>query len=243
MLGDITSVEKIHEFLQDPSVFSYLTFLNYILPHLNSVNVLFQSRQPTIHLLHDKICNLYRLLLDCFCYSHIIAKVPLCDIDPSDQRMYKPVDQVYLGAELHCLFQSPEYQRDGMVVNIKTRCRTFLIETCQQLRKRFDMNNRLWKLASYLHPRKVLDHSVRTAMPSLRILVNEVPRINTYNMQILDDQWRDIAWHHFPDEVKNFQGNVQDFLKCVSEYRDEDGAHKYQCLGNFALEVLSFSFF
>lgn len=54
----LSSVEKNHESLQDPSVFCYIAFLNYILPHINSVNVLFQSRGPTLHLLHDKLCNL-----------------------------------------------------------------------------------------------------------------------------------------------------------------------------------------
>lgn len=235
----LSSIEKINESLNDPSILCYLTFLNYILPHLNSVNVLFQSRGPTLHLLNDKLCNLYRLLLDCFCYSHAIAKSPLHDIDPSDNSKHKPVEQIYLGAELHVLFQRPEYQRGNIIVTIKTRCRVFLIEACKQIRKRFDLNNSLWRLASYLHPKKFLDHNIRSTMPSLSDLVREVPRINTYSIQTLDDQWRDIAWHHFPDNIKELQGNAQIFFKFISEYEDDDGSRKYQCLANFALEVLS----
>lgn len=75
-----------------------------MLPNLNNINVLFQSKGQTIHLLHDKITDLYRQMLDCFCFSNKIAKFPLSDIDPCDQSNYKPVEQIYLGAELHALF-------------------------------------------------------------------------------------------------------------------------------------------
>lgn len=80
-----------------------------------------------------------------------------------------------------------------MIVDIKTRCRTFIISACQQIRNRFDLDNKLCKLASYLHPKKVMDHTIRTAMPSLSDLIKEVPRINNHNIQTLDNQWRDIA--------------------------------------------------
>lgn len=76
-------------------------------------------------------------------------------------------------------------------------------------------------------------------MPSLSNLVKEVPRINTYNRQTLDNQWREIVWHNFPDDIKTLQRNAQLFFKYISEYQDDDGFFKYQCLGNFALEGLS----
>lgn len=110
--------------------------------------------------------------------------------------------QIYLGAELHALFQQPECQRGTMILDIKARCRTFIITACQQIRKLFDINNRLWKLASYLHPKKLMDHTVRSTMPSLSELVKDVPRLYNYNIQILDDQWRDIVWQQFTDNVK-----------------------------------------
>lgn len=86
-----------------------------IVPHLNSVSVLFQWKGPTLHLLHDKFCSSYRLLLRSFCYSHIIAKPPLHDTHPSDQSNHKPDEQIYLGAGLHDIFQRPEHHRGDRI--------------------------------------------------------------------------------------------------------------------------------
>ncbi|XP_064100038.1 uncharacterized protein LOC135210952 [Macrobrachium nipponense] len=87
----LTSVEQIHNTLNDPSVFCYLVFLNYILPQLNSINIIFQSKGPTLHLLHDKISNMYRFTTEkTVVYPHIIAKTPLHEIDPADENIHVP---------------------------------------------------------------------------------------------------------------------------------------------------------
>lgn len=39
----LMTVEQIYDTIRDPSVYCYSTFLNYILPHFTSVNVIFQS--------------------------------------------------------------------------------------------------------------------------------------------------------------------------------------------------------
>lgn len=234
----LSAVQSIHEGLHNRFIFAYLAFMNYILPQLNSINLIFQSKGPTLHLLHDKMSAVYRLLLNCFCYSHIISHSNINDIDPANTSFHKPLNQIYLGVHLHELFQKPEYHMNDISL-IRTRCRIFLIEACNQIKKRFDMNNKLWKLASYLHPKSVLSIKVRDEIPSLSELFKEVPRINDYNMQEVDDQWRAIPYHHFPEEVKELQSNAGEFLKYILKFEDRAGNMPFNCFGKFALEVLS----
>ena len=60
-------------------------------------------------------------------------------------------------------------------------------------------------------------------MPSLTNLIKEVPRINTFNKQILDDQWRGIHWHQFPESVRETLSDAGAFYKKIIEFEDDDG--------------------
>ena len=129
-----------------------------------SVNLIFQSKGPTLHLAHDVISDLYRRLLQYSCIAEVIIQFKIHEINPADPLVHLPVDQIYLGEEVHKLFQRPEYSNLDMIHDIKTRCRKFLIVACQQIQKRFDLNDQLWKLASYLHPKLVIDATVRSQL-------------------------------------------------------------------------------
>lgn len=60
---------------------------------------------------------------------------------------------------------------------------TILIVVCQEIRKRFDMQNMLWRLLRYLHPRAVMDTIARAEMLSLSDFMNELRRLlPTYMM-------------------------------------------------------------
>ena len=83
--------------------------------------------------------------------------------------------------------------------------------------------------------------NIRQTVPSLIDLINELPRINTFNKQELDDQWRDIPYHKFPEEsnVKQLQKDPESFHRYIINIEDDFGNFKFKSLGQFALEVLS----
>lgn len=236
----LVSVQHIADRLKDPAVLCYFTFLNYMLPKFNKLNLLFQRNTPTIHLLHESITDLYRSLLTPFCRPEYLHRTPLEMIDPCDESLYLPLHQVYLGVAVHGLFQQ-ENIRDNinMVMDIRLRCRKFLITMCLEIRKRFRLNDKLWKLAAYLQPSKVLSAKVRVEVPSLYEFVQEVPRVYQGDVQILDDEWRSIPWHNFPDEFKSQQCNIMDFYKHLSEVKDQEGMAKFKVFATFSLQVLS----
>ncbi|XP_076036562.1 uncharacterized protein LOC143022301 [Oratosquilla oratoria] len=149
------------------------------------------------------------------------------------------MNQIYLGEDIHALFQNREFQNHSLVTEVKETCRAFLIKVCLQIKKRFDLDNLLWRLAACLHPKNVINPTTRLDMPSLTQLAKEVPRINNYNMQELADQWRDIAWETFPDEVTDKKYPIEIFYQYVLSLTDISDKAKYESFAHFAMEVLA----
>ena len=202
--------------MNDPLIYCYLSFLNYILSHISKFNKVFQRETPTIHLIHDSIVELYKFLLCTFSHKHFIATLSLHEIDPAIKSLHKPLNQLYLGSDLHEIYQKPEYHnQETMIQDIRRRCKTFLLVLCQEIRKRFKLDNNLWKLAAYLHPRRVMSSAARAKMPSLRDFITSVPRLDPVDKQTIDDQWRNIPWHTFPEEFTSPACNVTKFYEYV----------------------------
>lgn len=112
------AVDNIHAVLNDPSIFLYLNFLDYILPYLNTFNLIFQSKGPPLHLLHNKIQDVYISLLGIFYHPGSITRSRLHLIDPQNKSQNVPINQIYLGATLHKLFNKQEYQGGNMINEI-----------------------------------------------------------------------------------------------------------------------------
>jgi len=236
----LIAVDNINTQMNDPSIYCYLRFLNYILCHITKFNKIFQRETPTIHLIQDGISELYKFLLCTFSHEHIVSNHLLNEIDPSNESLHKPLHQLYLGSDLHEIFQRPEYQNQViMIQNIRNRCKTFLVVLCKEIKKRFEFDNKLWKLASYLHPKRVLSTPVRTEMPSLRDLIDCVPRLTSFDRQAIDDQWRTIQWHKFPAEFNSPVCDVNKFYQYIATVKDINGNYPFQMFGRFALEILS----
>ncbi|XP_076033104.1 uncharacterized protein LOC143020558 [Oratosquilla oratoria] len=235
----LESVDKICEALESKAIYAYILFLKYILPHLNTANLIFQTKGPTLHIAHDEISKLYLRLLNFFCLPHVLQRQKLSDVNPADPSIFLPVNQIYLGEDIHALFQNREFQNHSLVTEVKETCRAFLIKVCLQIKKRFDLDNLLWRLAACLHPKNVINPTTRLDMPSLTQLAKEVPRINNYNMQELADQWRDIAWETFPDEVTDKKYPIEIFYQYVLSLTDISDKAKYESFAHFAMEVLA----
>lgn len=170
-----------------------------------------------------------------------MCRIPLSDINPANASLHKPLNQIYLGVKLHSLFQTPKFVSSvDMTTGIRLRCRTFLIVLRQEIKKRFDFNNNLWMLTQYLHPRQVMGLTARTNMPSLRDLMNELPRIsNIYDKQAVDNEWRSAKFYKFPDHLKDLKNDICLFYAHLMTLADGMGNFQYRALATFALNVLS----
>ena len=57
-------------------------------------------------------------------------------IDPEDDTKYLPVENIYLGSDIHSLLQSDEYiNREELVKDVRIRCRQFMITACKEIKK------------------------------------------------------------------------------------------------------------
>lgn len=234
----LVAVQTISSSLNDPSILCYFHFLNYVLPKFNRLNLLFQKQTPTIHLLHESLTNLYRTLILMFCSDHVVHKTQLEDIDPTDEAHYLPLHQIFLGHSLHTYFQSEGIRdRVSMIMDVRTRCRQFLVTMCCEIKRRFPLGDKLWKLSSYLTPTKALDSQSKLELTTLGNLVKEVPRIYQGDIDQLDDEWRLLPWHPFPDNIKRY--DASQFYRAVMEAEDLQGNKMFKLLGNFALHILS----
>ena len=197
----LLAADTINAQMNDPSIYCYLRFLNYILSHISKFNKVFQRETPTIHLIHDSIAELYKFLLCTFSHAHFIATLSLHEIDPANESLHKPLNQLYLGSDLHEIFQKPEYHnQETMIQDIRRRCKTFLIVLCQEIRKRFELDNNLWKLAAYLHPRRVMSSAAPAEMPSLG---NFITLENILSASAFASGNVNISWANLP-KIENF---------------------------------------
>nr|XP_027212475.1 uncharacterized protein LOC113805630 [Penaeus vannamei] len=120
LVEKLSSIDRICEAMDNEAVYCYLKILNYMLPHLNRVTLVFQAKGPTLHLAHDILTNSYLKLLNYFCQPTALQKMKLNEIDPADQTIHLPINQIYLGEDVHSLFQAPNYENHKLVMEIKT---------------------------------------------------------------------------------------------------------------------------
>lgn len=230
----------IYESLRDPSVFLYFTFLDFILPKFTALSLLFQRQGPTIHLMYTSFKTLYLDLLRYFCKQDVISRtLDFTQIDPSLEINHLPLEQIYLGVEIHRILQTPEYRYNvQMIADVRMRCRLFMVSACKELRARFPFDSKLLQLCKCLSVSNCADNNVLANTPTLANLVMEVPRLFSGNRQQLDDEWRRLPNICVPDNVK-IKNNPEVFFKWLSTVKDEDGNLLFTLLPRFALSILS----
>ncbi|XP_066963613.1 zinc finger protein 862-like [Macrobrachium rosenbergii] len=168
----------------------------------------------------------------------LVDKANIVSFDPSLCTNHMPLNRVYLGSKVHGLLQLEEYNRDHEMVNdVRTRCREFLIRMCQQLKKRFDLDNKFFYMASFLDIKKVLQSKPRELLPTLHDFSMSVPRIYGGNLQDLDNEWRNLDSTFIPEEIKSC--SITDFYVKLGGIKDNEGILMFNNLSQFALNVLS----
>lgn len=190
---------------------------------------MFQKDTPTIHLLYGQVRNLYVTLLRSFCRREVVDRAELTTFDPHLSSNHMPLNQIYLGSAVHGLLQMNLYSSNkSMVEHVQLRCRDFMIQMCQQIKKRFDLDSRLWYMASFIGPAKILQSTTREVMPSLHDFVKLVPRLYCGELQALDNEWRSLDSTQLPPEITNHNCREIDFFVKLGQVKDNDGNYAYE---------------
>lgn len=234
----LATVTQILKNLKDPWIHAYLTFLNFILPKIVSLNVLFQKETPTIYKLHYEMSTTYRTFLQYFCKKDKIDKSSLGGFNPALVSNHLLTEQIYVGAELLALFQKPEYNNNTSLNILKNKCKDFYIELCMEMRARFNFDDPMLSLITIIDPENVMKARTRVQMPSLVPLISKLPRIYNEDPQIIDDEWRALDAHIIPDEFKLNNCGVVRFYQRLETLKVE-GVPIFKTFTTFCLQVLS----
>ena len=158
------------------------------------------------------------------------------EINPSNKSIHLNTNQIYIGASLHRLFQKEEYKLGNMIEDVKDRCRSC---ACLQIKQRFDINSILFKKASSLLLKNVMDINHKKENSSFCELIDQVPRIKDIDIQKLDDEWRNLPWHNLPQDIIDNKYNSVEFYKRLMEIKDNEGNNLFKYFSNVSLQILA----
>lgn len=230
----IVAAEMIYRDLSDPFTYMYFLFLQWVLPKFVKLNEYFQSRDPKITELDDRMRITYKELLCTFLDRNYVNQTPLHQIQPENSRYHIP--SVYLGVKIMKEMEKEEIRNNReKLEEFREKTKLFLVTSCVQITKRYDFNNRLLPLLKYLSPEEAIKTSTRQHLPSILPIVTELPRIlnNDDEIQIVDDEWRILPDVNRLSELKISEMKTDEFWHNIMTTTD------CKHLAKFVLSILS----
>lgn len=201
----LMAVEEIHRQLNNPFMKGFYLFLQWALPKFTNLNKYFQSENVIVTSMHSHMVVAYKDLLNSYMKRAYVAKTPLHEIDPAATEEYEKLENIYLGVGVMKQLQEAEVLRyPELISDLKKRCCDFLSTGCVQIRKRYDFGDNLLAMIAVLNPEKALSVAERDTTPSLLPSTTKLPRVcqnDPSHLQNLDDEWRQIPFITFPEEV------------------------------------------
>ncbi|XP_064093748.1 uncharacterized protein LOC135206265 isoform X1 [Macrobrachium nipponense] len=235
----LSTCKTIYDLLQDPSNRIYFQFLNFILPYFNNFNKLFEKSEPTIHLLYKKTKILYKDILRFYYSPSKLTDDKINSINPNDERNFKPLKQVFLGAKVLDILQEPQISPNkGLIADVTKRFRQFMITACIQIKERFQLDSKILKACSALSVENCTNNNLLEIMPTVSTLAAEVPRIYSGDIEQLDYEWRHLPNIEFPENLKA-SSSLEELFIYISKLRDENQELEFKLLPTFIFSILS----
>ena len=172
------SNDRIHKSLQDKFTLAYLEFLSYQLERLNSFNILFQSERPLLHCLKKELEDLIKSIASDFMAIEYVKKTAPSQIDSGCSRFHVPLKQVYIGMAATATLHEMEAAGAGTLPQefekFRTDCRNFLIESIEQIQKRFDLDAEILTIVQCILPA----NAAALIPPSLQPICEKLPYLS-----------------------------------------------------------------
>ncbi|CAB3242970.1 unnamed protein product [Arctia plantaginis] len=173
--------------------------------------------------------DLYRELLTTYVKpEHITSN--LNEIDPTNEKHFKNLEDAYFGLGVQRQISSSNMLPE-LVIDLKERCRKFIIKACVGIRKRYSLNDPVMAAVSLLDPDNCVDTSKRpeSLQRIFELLPRLVPKCLNEQQQI-DDQWRKL-----PSLINKVDSSQAPDVFWNQILPKED----FSKLANFMLEILS----
>lgn len=153
-----------------------LNFYQSALLLLKTYVCLFQSKEPLIHVVHDKLEDLFRNFLACFVKPEKIPKssVQLKQMNLDDENIYLKTSEVFIGHSAKKIIKAARQDDSTNIFFLRNVMQAYT-SSAVYMQKKFPLNNKLLKCVSAIDP-SVREHS-KTA-EALRNLKDMVPLIS-----------------------------------------------------------------
>lgn len=182
----LTNCEMILSKLNDPTTKLFLMFLEFILPIFNSVNKMMQSEKPQIYRVETEVKKTLKTFLDCYLKEEFIESSDLNTISPTDPRNFVNIKDMYLGVKVSNQLEHVDIAPEAEHY-FRLKCLDFLIESAEQIKKRFPFDDRTFEKLRVLNPDIVKTKEVKSIAPLLDRFKNIV---EDSAVQEIDTQWR-----------------------------------------------------
>ena len=133
---------KIHKNLINRGTKHMLCFLQYILRKVNA-NLEFQLEHFRFHPLHTMVSSEYRSILSLYIKEEVIMYDVLCNIDPSDRKLFNSLEDLFLGGRTMSLLEQEPLVND-VLVRFKNDCLKFLVTYVYKLNKDSHLMRTAW---------------------------------------------------------------------------------------------------
>ncbi|CAH0715749.1 unnamed protein product, partial [Brenthis ino] len=172
----------------------YLEFMSYTLGLLTQFNLLFQSETPLLYKMKSSVENLLKTVCSNYItFSYVKSCTDIMKIEFDDESKYDRLDRVYLGVlateslqKLKNNSQVPETDVNMFLIT----CRSFYVELAKQSLQRFDFKDSLFNFIDLVNPSVAQSFTFKSLKP---IFVRFPVLYDYYNMQEVDDEWREHA--------------------------------------------------
>lgn len=222
--------EQIFSKLSNKCTIFYLHFLDFVLPMLTNLNLVFQSQGPQIHTVYSKVSTTYKAILDCYLKPEYIQSTDVSKIQYRNPLHFLPAEQIYLGTVCTVAFSKENDFSKQDKHEFFTNCLNFYVECSHQMYKRFPFNSDHMKL---LKSMSVLDPKNIKNTISVAPIVANFPKLNI-NINDIDREWRMLRNHDL-----NFNLELMDFWKTVKDLKNGDNLEAFSSLTSFVSYILT----
>jgi hypothetical protein len=189
-------------------------FLAYVLELVTKVNIELQSEAPKLPVLLNRVTSLYKTLVRCFIKREVIVKQDFKDIMINNPANYVELDKIYIGAKAELLLKGNNLQiMKEDLHHFRLRVLDFFIELCNQVRKRFNFNDKYLQYAAYFTPEVALSGEILSIADFAVLFPNIEIDIESANTE-----WQLLSEITLKD--CNKQTDINAFWKTVSEQKN-----------------------
>ena len=226
----IDGAAEIYKILSNCGTKPMLLFLQYVLKKINNMNCEFQSEEFRLHVLYQMITCEYKNLLSFFIDDAVLKSQKLSNINPKNTSLYKPVTEIYLGGKAAShLIQNPF---DVVLEKrFKNDCLKFLAELCDQISKRFDMDENSC-IAKFCVLDPNTSRNAKLSPESIIPLAAHFPQlVPEHDLNELDDQWR--SYRLVSDQISISEDVIPRYWFKLRDIKDGLQNQKFGILSRF----------